>query len=66
MKFKSHLKSSDFLRVKQMSKWKSQNYTPSMDGFKPFTFHLTLSKQAKQKHSHPHILFLTLVQEVRC
>lgn len=48
MKCRNHLKLSDFLRVRQMSKWESQNDAPNMYVFKPCTFHLSLNKQANQ------------------
>lgn len=59
MKSRNNLKLSDFLRVRQMSKRKSQNGTPNIYVFSP---ELSLqSKQSnKQKNSHLDIFFLTL------
>lgn len=48
MKCRNRLKLSDILRVRQMSKWESQNDTPNMYVFKPCTFRLSLNKQANQ------------------
>lgn len=53
MKSRGYLKLSDFLRVKQMSKWKSKNFIPSTSGFKPYTFHVIPNKQANRTETLP-------------